>query len=817
MPCNPYPPVAYNPLVAYKPLVTSTDPILEKAARDLEWHLVLDAIALGCVSEVGAARIRASWPAQELSDARRRMALTAEALEALALAEPVPAAGAHDLQAALLHVRRGGVLEAELLVSVGRTLTAARELRSYLTSRRESLPLLSEVLDSDPELAGLARELGRCLDPAGEVVDAASPALRDARRRSLSLRGDLSTRIRSLAKRHADILREGGPVERDGRYALAVVANMHKRIDGIVLGASATGATFYVEPPEMTALTNRLTLADAEVEREIKRVLAKLSDAVRENIDAIVVAHEACIQADVFAALSRWAERSRSRAVPIVDDVRIELWSMRHPLLLAREDIEVVANDIVVDAGSALVISGPNAGGKTVALKCVGLATWMARTGIPIPVGEDSRIGWYARVLTDIGDAQSLERSLSTFSAEVVALRSILELAGPHTLVLLDEVAGGTDPEEGAALASAVIEQLVQSGATTFVTTHYERLKEMAAEAAGFVNASVGFDFDAMEPTFVLTIGQPGASSALAVAARFGLPASVLSRARAWLSEEAVRREGLIADLERQRNALADARARAERDAANAETRLAEAEAERTVARAKERGRLAREAADLIDRVKRARGKLRELDGLPSKDAERVVAGAARLVAAGGELARAALDPERAPPKTSKKQSIEVGMHVYVERLGATAEVIEAPARGHVRVRAGAFGLRVPVAGVRVDGRKANKTIKAKPAPTKRGREPAPRAPDAIVIRSSDNTCNLRGLRVDEALTRLDEFIDVCIRLAEPVAFALHGHGTGALRTAVREHLALHGHIDRNRPATMDEGGDAFTVFWLRD
>lgn len=785
----------------------------KKAANDLEWHALLGVIADGCASEVGGQRIRELVPSSTVAEARQRMALTSEVLETLALAEPVPSVGAADLSIALEHVRRGGVLEAEVLVAVRRTLESARDLRSYLATRRDALPLLSEALDSDPDLAALAKDIARCLDEKGYVLDTASSALRDARRRAISLRGDLSERIRKLAKRHGDVLREGGPVERDGRWALPVRADTHKRVDGIVLGSSATGATLYVEPPEMTALQNRLTLANAEVEREIARVLTRLSDAVRERVDAIAIAHEACIRADVCAALSSWAQRSRSRAVPIVDEPLIDLRSMRHPMLVLKDDIEVVANDIRVEAGTALVISGPNAGGKTVALKCVGLAIWMARAGIPVPTGEDSRVGWYARVLTDIGDAQSLERSLSTFSAEVVALKAILEEADPQTLVLLDEVAGGTDPEEGAALAAAVLESLTRRGATTFVTTHYERLKEMAAERDGFVNASVGFDFDAMLPTFVLTIGQPGASSALAVAQRFGLPVDLLSRARDLLSEDAIRREELIADLERQRGALADARAAAERDAETASAMLAEAEVERRIARDKERKRLAREAADLIDRVKKARGRLRELDKLPAKEAQRAVDGAAKLVSAGSDLSRATRDPARVPPKSPAKQPIEIGMHVYVERLGATAEVIEAPAKGHVRVRAGAFGLRVPLTEVVVDPRKAKKP---KPAPKKR-RKREPKKNTAPALRTSDNTCDLRGLRVDEAVGRLDEFIDVCLRLAEPVAFALHGHGTGALRTAVREHLALHSHIARSRAASTDEGGDAFTVFWLSD
>src|SRR5690606_34940411 len=245
-------------------------------------------------------------------------------------------------------------------------------------------------------------------------------------------------------------------------------------------------------------------------------------------------------------------------------------------------------------SGQALVISGPNAGGKTVALKCLGLAVWMARAGLPLPVAEGSRVGWFD-VVTDIGDEQSIERSLSTFSAEVKNLTRILTHAGDRTLVLLDEVAGGTDPDEGSALAAAVLEALVVRGAAVAVTTHYERLKELAADDPRFVNASVGFDFEAMKPTFTLTLGVPGASSALAVATRFGMPLAVVGRARERLSEVAVTREELLGQLERERKLAAEARRAAERDAAEARRLLEEAEAERATVREKERSKIAAE------------------------------------------------------------------------------------------------------------------------------------------------------------------------------------------------------------------------------
>jgi len=795
-----------------------------KAALDLQWAELVGAIADYCYGEVAAARVAAWQPAATLADARDRMARTAAALDALALGAPVPARGVPAIESVVERAERGGVASAEELRDVSTTLAVASRLRRYVNTQREALPLLWEILGSPPSLDDLLSDLQLAIDSTGRITDSASPALRDARRRVDQARRALLDKLGQLASRHGDVLREARHVERDGRFGLPVRSDAHRRLAGIVLGTSASGSTLYIEPPQITTLTNRLKIAEGEVEREEARVLAELSAAVQEQLEPLQVAYEACIQADVLAALSRWAQQCCGVAVVIDDEPRIELRAMRHPLLVLHVD-EVVPSDLRLASGEALVISGPNAGGKTVALKCLGLALWMARTGIPLPVAEGSAIGWFGEVLTDIGDEQSLERSLSTFSAEVANLSTIIDRANDHSLVLLDEVAGGTDPEEGSALAAAVLEALVDRRAAVAVTTHYERLKDLAARDDRFVNASVGFDFEAMEPTFLLAMGMPGASSALHVAARHGLPRAVIDAARMRLSRPSVDREQLLAQLEQERQTLAAARASAEEETELAAALRAELEVQRREVRAKERRKLEREAAELRAQIKEARAILTKVGtkqpsaarGAPGRAAERSVDEAAKLVAIGGPMDQAVRelgDQAPLPPAPELKP----GMVVYVERLGTTAEVVEAPVRGQVRVQAGAFTARVPVSETRLPGKKGQ-AAKRKPAP------PPPRpvgttATDVLSrapMRTEDNTCDLRGMRVEEALEAVDRHLDRCLSASEPAGFALHGHGTGALKQAVREHLALSGHVAKSRPAEQGEGGDAFTIFWLRD
>ncbi|RLB57383.1 MAG: endonuclease MutS2 [Deltaproteobacteria bacterium] len=799
-----------------------------KVAVDLQWAELVGAIAAHCAGEDAAERIAGWWPAATLAEARERMQRTAAALEALALGEPVVTRAVPRLDHIFERVERGGVATSEELHAVAETLDTARRLRRYASARRQAVPLLWDILGSAATLDDLLAELQRAIDSSGRVMDGASGALRDARRRVDQTRRGLLDKLGQLASRYSDVLREPRHVERDGRYGLPVRADAHRRLAGIVLGSSSSGSTLFIEPPEITTLSNRLRIAEGDVEREELRVLAALSAQLQEHLEPLRVAHEACIEADVLAALSRWAQQCGGSAVLIDDEPRIELRAMRHPLLVLQAG-QVVPIDMGLGSGTALVISGPNAGGKTVALKCLGLAVWMVRCGIPLPVDDGTRIGWFDEVLTNIGDEQSIERSLSTFSAEVANLGTIIERVGHQTLVLLDEVAGGTDPEEGSALAAAVLEALVDRNAAVAVTTHYERLKELAGRDERFINASVGFDFDAMAPTFQLVMGMPGASSALAVAARHGLSAAVIESAQGRLSEPSIKREELLAQLERERRGLAEARATAEQETEMAQTLRAELEVERRTVRDKERRRLEGESAELRAQIQAARSSLTKISAEPAgrgpgvshRDVERLVDEAAKLVAIGGPLEQAVrtmADKPPLPPATSAV--LTPGMQVFVERLGTTAEVVDAPARGQVRVQAGAFTLRVPVAETRLPAGKKRPAKQTQPAAQPKRSRAVPKTDDVLSrapMRTEDNTCDLRGMRVDEALEALDRHVDQCLSFAEPAGFALHGHGTGALKQAVREHLALSSHIGRSRPAEQGEGGDAFTVFWLKD
>ncbi len=800
----------------------------EKTAADLEWPLLLERIARHCMSAHAGDRLRRLRPHSTLEAARERMQLVGEALELSDRGQRLPVQAVPDVRALLESIRRGAVGSGAEFREISALLTVARALRAYAIEHCPGELRLAAALQTDATLDALLERIQDAVDEDGTIRDDASSELRKARRRVVDTRRQLMAELGRAMKRYASVLRDQYFTEHDGRYTLPVRADAHLRVPGIVHGASASGGTLYVEPQELTGVGNQVRMAHAEAEREEAKVLADLTELARSRIDSLDAARETCVEADVLLALTRWADEVEARPVVPDPEPRLKLLAMRHPLLI-RPEVQVVPNDLELGDATALVISGPNAGGKTVALKCMGLAAWMARSGIPLPVAADSHVGWFDPVLIDIGDDQSLMQSLSTFSGHIAQLSQFLARAQDHALVLIDEVVAGTDPEEGSVLAVAVLEGLLERRATVVVTTHFERLKQLATDDARFVNASVGFDFQHMAPTFRLHLGVPGASSALAVAARFGMPADVVARAQELIPEEATRLCDLLESVQAERSRLQAARDDAERDARRHAQLRDEIESERRHARQREEQRLVREARDLDLAIRQARGNLVEVKRrlarpeLTSRDvrrAERMVDEAAHPVAVGGRLAQLGMpSPHDTDLRPAQADQLPPGTRVYLPKLGSYGETLEAPTRGQVRVLAGALKLVVAVGDVEHPSAGPSRRSRQR-----QGRAPSPRAQpgasrmvsDFAPVRTGDNTLDLRGERVDDGLARVDAFLDRMLAQGEPTGFILHGHGTGKLKAAVRAHLRSSVYVDRSEPAGPEDGGDAFTLFWVK-
>lgn len=805
----------------------TSDAQIRETAAELDWPRLLERIASFCLSEVAANAVRSLSPEPSLGPARARMQRTREALT-LAATAPLPRARIDDQTEPLARVLRGGDLDARELRSLAATLEQCGRLAEHLARHAALASELGTWLRTSPALVELAEVIRRSIGADDAILDSASPALARARKRAHAERDELRQRLASMVTKLAPAMQGQYVAERDGRYVLPVRSDAPFRVDGLVLGSSASGSTLYIEPRETHDLGNRVQLSEAEVRAEEARVLAELNARIASDHAAVARGQTACIEAEVLAALADYGLRMNALALLPEPDSRLDLRQMRHPLLDA-ERARVVPNDLRIEEGRGLILSGPNAGGKTVALECFGLAAWMVRAGVPLPVAPGSHVGWFETVLTDIGDHQSLLQSLSTFSAHMTRMAAALAAARPGVLVLIDELAGGTDPDEGAALAIAIVEALVTRGAALAVTTHHDRLEAFAASHPQLENAAVGFDRERLAPTFALAYGAPGASGALLTAERFGLGAELIARAEALLPEGVVETRTLLRELDERRSELAAANAalEAERRALTALRRELEQERERR--QREDRGRLDRELERVLEEVQRARGRLRDAEARLSasapalREASTATNELARFVAIGGPLreAVAALDPPPLAGAPLDWARLTIGARVLLSATLAVGFVVAKPRRGQVTVAIGAIKTTVGVEALSAAPAALDNPGTKAPRPARASRRDAAARADATAsraepMRSRQNTLSLVGERVEPALERFDRFVDGLLREGEPCGFIVHGHGTGALKGAVRQHAERHPNVAHSGPAPDVDGGDALTVVWLR-
>lgn len=807
-------------------------PCPDKTRSDLEYDRVLAALADRCVSTMGK-RLALSLPfARTREETRQIIEEAREAIGLLEHDEPLPTAALDDVGSALGRVGANGVLAPAELREIGRALASARALRRFLGSRRARLPALHAVCSSDPTLDDLADELSAAFDPDGTLSDRASPRLKELRGQYHAARQRMLSRLEDLMAKYEAILQDRFVTEREGRYVVPVRSDAHERFPGIVHATSASGATLFVEPRAVIPMGNRLKVLEAEVQREEQAVFARLSALVGDSLASVTAAVDALTRADVRHATARLTRDLRLVFPRVTDEARIELFEARHPLLLLDSaklpeaglgivvDWEaVIPTELSIAARSAVVVSGPNAGGKTVALKTMGLAALMIRAGLPVACSASSVVGIFDVVLTDVGDDQSLVKSLSTFSAHVRNLAHILTETEPGALVLLDELAGGTDPREGEALAAGMLDSLTARGGAVVVTTHYEGLKALALADARFQNASMGFDLSTMSPTFRLALGIPGSSSALEVARKLGLPSTVIDRAERFLSREDVHFETVVRKLNDERAALELARAAADRREAEADELRRALAAELRAVKEREQRHVSREAETLLGAVRRAKEELREaqaklrakkLDATLVKQAETAIDRVASQIALGGPLDPSALAAP--PPPAPTAGALKRGAKVWVARLRAEAEVLEVLADGSARVQAGPLKLVVEAPELRPA---------AQAEPDHRRKTSGPGRPSGdppgldAAFQTPDNTCDLRGLRTDDAVAMAVTFLDRSINAERRVCFLLHGHGAGAVKDALRHELESSPYVRYFRPGRPAEGGDGVTITWL--
>jgi DNA mismatch repair protein MutS2 len=783
-----------------------------KTLSVLEWAAVVGALADRCDSVVGRERVRALRTFADVNAAREEIARVGEVWRLFDEGADLPPVAFADVRPALARADREGLLDGASLREIADLLRTAGRVGRHLADEASRAPRLASLAKSLDPLPDLCRQIEATVDERGEVVDDASPELRRARERQRALQARTRARLEEIlrAPEYARWLQDNYVTVRDGRYVLPFIASVDRDLRGIVHHKSQSGATAFLETPELVEANNRLTLAALEVEAEVERILRELTRSVCDAVATIARNLETLATLDLLHAKARLGRDLGGSLPEIRESGALRLCAARHPLLVLGGR-PVVPNDLVLDWGRGLVITGPNTGGKTVALKTIGLAALMAAAGLPVPAGPDSEVPLYAGVFADIGDDQSIERNLSTFSAHLTHIREILEAASPGALVLLDELCAGTDPHEGAALAVSLMEAFVERGASLVVTTHYEELKAKAHVDRRFVNASFGYDPVTFAPSYLLTSGVPGRSGAIDVAARLGIPAAVVARAREVLGHRG-RLDEVIAALEKERAALAHAHEEGARRAADLEKerhRLEQARRELEALRREATEQARREfLAELAEARAEVRAAVRALQKAPSGSAAQA---AREILARVEDQARA----HRAPPPepSAPPPRVEAGMRVHVRNFRRSGVIVELNERKQqAMVDLGGARVVVPVASLEAppgDGARAG------PAPAARVRSGAARPEDDQPVRTPETTCDLRGMRAEDAVLAAEAFLDRALAEDRDVVFFIHGHGTGALKSAIRRYLRESRYVRRMREGRREEGGDGVTVAWL--
>ena len=772
---------------------------------------------------MGAERCRTLPFAASLDESELALRKTAEMVMFRESPDPFPSVSFPDLREVLGRGSKGAVLEAHELRDLSVVLGLIFDVVRYLGRQRGLAPALWETaapLVELNQLHDLRARIDRCVDAEGNIKESATPELRRLSHQAHDLTQQMRRRLESIlaSSRYADVLQEFYFAQREGRYVLPLKSEMRSKIPGIVHDVSSSGATVFVEPRELVELNNAIKVAGLEVEREVRRILTALSSTVGEHGMALLAGLDVLAALDCIFAKAALSHQIKGQAVSLTSNGRIALKQARHPLLVLTKEA-VVANDLMLDETvRVLIMSGPNTGGKTVTLKILGLFALMVRAGLQPSCAAESEMAWFPEIFADIGDTQDLAKDLSSFSAHITQMISLLDQATgigavghAPALVLLDEPVTSTDPAEGAALAEALLLRFARMGMKVIVTTHYNSLKVLAHGTAGFMNACVGFDVQTLSPTYRVMMGMPGGSSAIEIAGRLGMDETILEEALQRVQREDRALEQMLMELHDTQRRLADDTARIALLRAETERAAQEAAEIADRVRSTEREEQKRLKKKWTDELLRARAEIHTiLEGLKQ---EQSVSKAKQAKLQLGDVDEMINRQLAQPEARIPLEQLQAGDRVEIAHLGTTGTLLESPkGKKRVRLRAGDADMSV-AASLLVASEESS------------GRSKVPRVPGAAVSRSvtlpvhSEEAfiaLDLRGTAADEAIDRTLAALDRAALAGSPNLRIIHGHGTGRLKTSLRAYLKNSPYVSSFRPGERAEGGDGVTIVTLK-
>ncbi len=797
--------------------------ISQRVLDILEWPAVLDELVGRCDTGPGASFAREIAPLDH-ETAGTRLRLITDFRGLVSRGDICDFSGVEDIEGHLVLAEKEGVLRLEDLLLIREFIFASGRVRKFLQNQREEFPPLAGESRLMDKLTDIGDLLISAITDAGRLSESKYPKLKGLNDSLFSARQEIEKNLNGIiySPDMDPVLQEKMFNLRNGRYVLLVKANMKGRIKGTVHDVSSTGATLYVEPAAVTDLNNAVIVLNRELNAETERILRELSRAVARNADLLRNNLHVLACLDFLQAAARFSIAVNGSGLEIANGPEINLVQARHPLLSLMIPGEVVPNDIALGEDyRCLILSGANTGGKTVLLKTIALCALMAAHGLHIPASPDSRIGIFDDILADIGDDQNLSRSLSTFSGQITIIHEMINRAGKNSLIILDEIIVGTNPRQGAALAQAILEQLIETGSIIVVTTHYSELKELPAMDDRFQNGSVSFDTETLRPTYRLRTGIPGISYAIEIAKNYGLGDNILDRSRELLSSREISVESLIEQIQKYEEEMEEERVRLDRKKKELLTEKEDYEKKRLSLQKLTEEIKHQQGIDFLEELAEYRraiaDKFQSLQSASMGDAgklqEELISVQEKVT---GEMARETEKRFLDRYGSVRIESLEKGKRIFIVPLEKEG-IIENfdTEKETVSVRIGSLRSRYRFKDLLMP--KETAAGKKRPRREKKPTREAPKQEEKIpvTIQTSYNTVDLRGMLADEAVRAMEDGLDRMLRSGISAAVVIHGHGTGALKKAVRERLKHSPYAEDFRPGGQKEGGDGVTIVRL--
>ncbi|TLQ08971.1 endonuclease MutS2 [Marinilactibacillus psychrotolerans] len=783
---------------------------IEKSFKTLDFPKVINQLSKHAVSELGKEKIHALSPSSDYIEVKDKQEETEDGVRILRMKVGIPLSPFIDIRPHLKRANIGAALNGKEVAQIGKVIKSVREIDQFFVKLKEDeieLKQLYKISDQFVALRPLERAIFTVVDEGGYVLDDASTALRGIRTGIKQTESRVRQKLESIVRgSQAKFLTDAIITMRNDRYVIPVKQENRTTFGGVVHDQSSTGQTLFIEPQSVVDLNNRLKQYQSEERSEIERILAEVTNVIMPHTAEIDQNMTVLVLLDFINAKAKYAQEIKGIKPLISENNAVSFMRARHPLL---EESEVVANDIILgEEYQTMIITGPNTGGKTVALKTLGLLQLMAQSGLQIPVAEQSVMGIFSSVFADIGDEQSIEQSLSTFSSHMTNIVEILNKIDDQSLVLLDELGAGTDPQEGAALAIALLDAIAAKGSYALITSHYPELKAYGYNRPQTINASMEFDVETLSPTYKLLIGIPGRSNAFEIAKRLGLNDMVIESARQLMSGESQSVDEMIQDLENKRKQASQETGKVREELQNAQAlhrELKNAFKEYEAEKEQLKKKAEKEANQIIEKAQKDTEKIiedlraRQLQGAQGSAVKEHEFIEAQSRLSNLKLEEESLKKNKILQKQKRKKELKPGDFVQVESLGQKGTIVEKSGNKQWVVQMGMLKMKLNESDL---------------TPAQQEKEPSYNRTSlkSTSMGSVSTEIDLRGERVEAALNQLDQYIDQAILSNYPQVTVIHGMGTGAVRKAVQDYLKKHPQVKSYNDAPANQGGNGATI-----